>query len=61
MNPPDPNKNPLQRARVFARYVTAMICYLFWGLVIFGSLALAYVAARVMLVAVNSIMKAIGI
>lgn len=61
MNLLDPNSNPLLRARVFARHVMALIYYLVWSLIMFGSLILGFLAIRILLIAAGHVMRAIGI
>ena len=55
------NHNPEDFVRIFAHYVRATVRFLIWGVIGFTSIAAAYVAARVVLVAIKAIFSALGI
>jgi hypothetical protein len=61
MNPSNPTRNPQELARTFARYVKALVLFVAWGIVGLVSVAGAYLAVRVVLVAVRLVLNALGI
>jgi hypothetical protein len=53
-------KSPQDIVQIVSQYVRALVGFLFWSIVAASAIAGAYVAARVILVAVKTVLKAVG-
>jgi len=61
MNSYNPIRNPENLAHMFSQYVKSLVLFLAWGTVALVSIAGAYLAVRIVWVAVKIVLKAIGI
>ena len=61
MNPSNPIRNPENLARVFSMYVRALVQFTIWAIIGLAAVAGAYVGLRAILVAVTTVLKALGL
>ena len=61
MSPFNFNQDPVNIARTFSQYVKAMVWILLWILIALASLGGAYLAVRGLWLAVNLVLKSMGV